>query len=312
MAKKYEHTKPSLVDDTKTIDRISPSAIRSTFLHSFSRKLEMPMLILAFIWLVDILVELVNGMNPFLMISGTVLWTLFILYFSLRLFLAPSRKSFLRRHWIFILAILVPVLRLFPQLQSLSYVRLLTATFGIQVIWIFAAATQVLHSIRRNMARKGAGYALMFALVVIGAGAAGMLRFEDGSPDSQGIHSYPKAVWWVAMQITNIGSAYQPVTTAGLILALAISIFAFASFGYLTAIFASILIGKDTQDPTSGIPNQTSILQLSSEVALLRKSMEEILKTLNGEKDVASGGPPLAQGEDHPIQGEFGTATEAI
>ena len=128
------------------------------------------------------------------------------------------------------------------------------------------------------MGRSGTGYALTFTMLVILAGAAGMLHFENDSADPQGIHSYPKALWWVAMQITNIGSGYRPVTFGGHVLCLGISIFAVAIFGYLTAVFAAFFIGRDAADPKSEIPNQTSIHELSAEVALLRKAIEDVLR----------------------------------
>jgi len=80
------------------------------------------------------------------------------------------------------------------------------------------------------------------------------------------------------MQITNIGSGYRPVTFGGHVLCLAISIFAVAIFGYLTAVFAAFFIGQDAADPKSEVPNQTSIRQLAAEVALLRQSIQEVLK----------------------------------
>jgi len=61
------------------------------------------------------------------------------------------------------------------------------------------------------------------------------------------------------------------------VLCLGISIFAVAIFGYLTAVFAAFFIGRDAEDPKSEIPNQTSIHQLSAEVARLRKSIEDVL-----------------------------------
>jgi voltage-gated potassium channel len=236
------------------------------------------MLLLSFVWFLVILTELVNGTNPLLLSLGTVLWTLFVVYFGLRLAIVPNEAVFLKRNWLFVLAILVPVLRFFPFLQTFPLARALTATFGMQVIWMFASADQGLRSLRRTIGRRGTGYALTLTAVVLLAGAAGMLHFENESPDPQGIHSYPKALWWVAMQITNIGSGYRPVTVGGHVLCLGISIFAVAIFGYLTAVFAAFFIGRDAEDPKSEIPNQTSILQLSAEVALLRKAIEDVLK----------------------------------
>jgi len=255
-------------------------AVRPGLLKALPRKLERPMLLLSFAWFLLIIAELVNGMSPILHSLGTVLWALFVFYFGLRLAIAPHRVVFLKRNWLFVLAIVVPILRFFPYLQSYPLARALTATFGMQVIWMFASADQGLRWLRRLMGRRGTGYALVFTMVVILAGAAGMLHFENEAPDPEGIHSYPKALWWVAMQMTNIGSAYQPVTVGGHILCLGISIFAVAIFGYLTAVLAAIIIGRDAEDPKSEIPNQASILQLSGEVAQLRTMIEEMLKRL--------------------------------
>ena len=178
-------------------------AAKPSSLKTLPRKLERPMLFLSFVWFLVIITELVNGMSPLLLSLGTVLWALFVIYFGLRLAIVPSRVLFLKRNWLFVLAILVPILRFFPFLQTLPLARALTATFGMQVIWMFASADQGLRSLRRTMGRRGTGYALTFTVVVLLAGAAGMLHFENESPDPQGIHSYPKALWWVAMQINQ-------------------------------------------------------------------------------------------------------------
>ena len=241
--------------------------------------------------------------------SNTVLWALFVIYFGLRLAIVPNRVLFLKRNWLFVLAILVPVLRFFPFLQRLALARALTATFGMQVIWMFASADQGLRSLRRTMGRRGTGYALTFTMLVILAGAAGMLHFENDSADPQGIHSYPKALWWVAMQITNIGSGYWPVTVGGHVICLGISIFAVAIFGYLTAVFAAFFIGRDAADPKSEIPNQTSIHQLSAEVALLRKAIEDVLKRIPDAAPRLGEPPPVTAGSSQITRGNVSGAT---
>ncbi len=278
------------------------------FLKTLPRKLERPMLLLSFVWFLVITTELVNGTSLLLLSLGTVLWAFFVIYFGLRLAIVTNRVSFLKRNWLFVLAILVPILRFFPFLQRLPLARALNAAFGMQVIWMFASADQGLRWLRRTMGRKGTGYALTFTAVVLLAGAAGMLHFENESPDSQGIHSYPKALWWVAMQLTNIGSGYQPVTFGGHVLCLGISIFAVAIFGYLTAVFAAFFIGRDAEDPKSEIPNQTSIHQLSSEVALLRKAIEDVLKRVPA-SDAGTPEPPQLPKESGEIRPGQGSGT---
>ncbi len=287
------------------IDHTHNVVAKPRFFKTLSQKLERPMLFLSFVWFLVIVVELVNGMSPLLLNFGTVLWGLFVFYFGLRIAIVQHRVIFLKRNWLFILAILVPVLRLFPFLQTLPLARAVTATFGMQVIWMFASADQGLRSLRRTMGRRGAGYALIFAVVVILAGAAGMLHFENDSPDPQGIHSYPKALWWAAMQITNIGSGYRPVTFGGQVLCLGISIFAVAIFGYLTAIFAAFFIGRDAEDPKSEIPNQTSIQQLTGEVALLKKSIEDVLRLVPDASSRLAEPPHSTEGPSQIKQGKI-------
>src|ERR1039458_7792425 len=111
-----------MTDDTRH------AVAKPSFLKTLPRKLERPMLLLSFVWFLVIITELVNGTSPLLLSLGTVLWALFVLYLGLRLAIVPNRGTFLKRNWLFVLAILVPVLRFFPFLQTLPLARALTAT----------------------------------------------------------------------------------------------------------------------------------------------------------------------------------------
>jgi len=192
-----------------------------------------------------------------------------------------NRISFLKKNWLFVLAILISVLRFFPLLQPFPLVRALTATFGMQVIWIFASADQGMRSLRRALGRRGAGYAIALTFVVIFAGAAGILHFEGISDDPQSIHTYPRALWWTAMQMTNIGSSYSIKTPGGRILCLGISVYAAGMFGYLTALFATFLIDRDAKDPKPEIARQKSIQDIQDEIIKLRRLIEETLPRLS-------------------------------
>jgi voltage-gated potassium channel len=262
---------------------------KQTPLKELLPKLERPMLSVSFVWFLVIIAELVGGTNSWLLGLGTLLWALIVVYVGLRMSAAPNRTLFLKKNWLFVLALLASILRFVPFLQALPWVRALTATFGLQVIWIFASADQGLRSMSRMMGRRGVGYALTFTAVVILAGAAGMLHFENGAGGVGGIHSFPRALWWVSMQITNVGSAYQPMTRGGEVLCLGISIYAAAMFGYLTAVFAAVFIGHDEKNSKPEIPNQPSLLRLSEEFALLRKSNEDVLRRLNEAKPPGEG-----------------------
>jgi voltage-gated potassium channel len=195
----------------------------------------------------------------------------------MRLAAVANRIAFLKKNWLFILAILVSALRFFPFLQPFPLVRVLTATLGMQVIWILASADQGMRFLRRALGRRGTGYALALTLIVLFAGAAGMLQFEGSSKDPQNIHTYLKGLWWTAMQMTNIGSTYSIKTTGGRIICLGISIYAAGMFGYLTALFATFLIDRDAKDPRSEIASQKSIQEIQEEIIQLRHLIEDFV-----------------------------------
>jgi len=107
------------------------------------------------------------------------------------------------------------------------------------------------------------------------AGAAGMLHFEGNVEDDQGIHTYLRALWWTAMQLSNMGSGYVIRTTGGRIVDLSVSIYAVAIFGYMTALLASLLIDREVKDPKPEIAYQKSLQALKEEIIQLRHLIEE-------------------------------------
>ena len=250
-------------------------------LLAFEKKLEWPMLILSFVWLCILITELANVTSPLLYGFGTGIWMLFIFYFAMRLVAIANRIAFLKKNWFFILAILVSALRFFPFLQHFPLMRVLTATFGMQVIWILASADQGMRFLRRALGRRGAGYALALTFVVLFVGAAGMLHFERSSDDPQNIHTYLKGLWWTAMQMTNIGSTYSIKTTGGRIICLGISIYAAGMFGYLTALFATFLIDREAKDPKPEIARQKSVQEIHEEIIQLRHLIEDFVNNFS-------------------------------
>ena len=241
---------------------------------AFLKRIELPMILLSFIWFCILITELVNGTSKVLSCFGTGIWFLFILYFAMRLATVTNRIKLLKQNWLFVLAIFVTTLRFSPFLQTFPLVRVLTATFGIQVIWIFASAFLGMRILRRNIGHRGAGYVIVLTFVVLFAGAAGMLHFEGSVVDPQGIHTYLRALWWTAMQLTNMGSGYVIKTTGGRIVDLGISIYAVVIFGYITALLASFLIDREVREPKPEIAYQKSMKALQEEIIQLRHLIE--------------------------------------
>src|SRR5690606_28266200 len=127
---------------------------------------------------------------------------------------------------------------------------------------ILSSFNRSLRTVRQVIRQRGLRYVLLLTVLITFLGAAGMYNFEH-----PGITSYWDALWWTAMIMTTIGSAYWPVTPEGRILAFSLSVYAFSIFGYITAALASMLVGKDGESSSKEIEKLRSEVQfLSSEV----------------------------------------------
>lgn len=115
---------------------------------------------------------------------------------------------------------------------------------------------------------------LALTLIVLLAGAAGMLSFEK---DQGGIADYGTAVWWTAMILTTMGSDYFPKTSEGRLLCLLLAIYGFAVFGYVTATVATFFVGRDAENPDSEIAGQASLEQLGQKIQELTTKLDQLM-----------------------------------
>jgi len=157
--------------------------------------------------------------------------------------------------------VLLPILRILNIQRELPWIKYVTATSGLQLVWFFFSVNRGMQAPRESMRRRGFAYAIALTLIVVFAGAAGMFYFESPIKESN-ITSFSVALYFAAMQITTIGSQYAPVTLEGEIICLGISIFACAMFGYLTAILATFFIGRDAADPGAELAGQSYVARL--------------------------------------------------
>ena len=247
--------------------RPEDSRERWEVLDSLDEWLRLPMLTLSFLWLLLVLWELAHGSSALLESFGIIIWVVFILEFLLRLTLAPEKASFLRSNWLTVISLLVPAFRL---LRAFRLVRAARALRGVQLVRIVGTANRSMNALRITLARRGFVYVLGLTILITALGAAGMLSFEDARQIEGGFTSYWDALWWTAMLISTIGSAFWPATLEGRILCFLLSIYGLAVFGYITASFASFFIGRD-QDPS----NETSaeLAALHDDIAALRTEL---------------------------------------
>ena len=211
------------------------------------RHSEIPLFLLSALWLVLLVVEMTRGLGPFLTRLNYAIWGLFVVQFLAEFLIAPSRRVYLRKQWLTLVALVLPPLRLLRIARVARLLQGARAARGLRLLRVVTAANRGAGALARTMHRRGAGYVAGVTLVMLFAGAAGMQAFERdvaGSP----ITSYGAALWWTAMVLTTMGTDYWPRSAEGRLLCLGLSIYAFAAFGYITAALASFFVGRDQQD----------------------------------------------------------------
>lgn len=247
---------------------------RYEVLQQLEDGLEMPMLVLGFVWLALFLIELIWGLSPLLEVIGWVIWLIFVLNFVVEFILAPRKAAYLKSNWLTTISLLLPALRIFRIGRVLRIVRTARATRGLRLVRVISSTNRGMRSLSTSLGRRGFGYVVALTLIITLVGAAGMYAFESNIPDGSGLQDYGSALWWTAMLMTTLGSEYWPQTPEGRVLCFLLALYAFAVFGYLTAAIATFFIGSDADNDTAEIAGAKSVAALHDEIAALRADIQ--------------------------------------
>src|SRR5262245_24956497 len=100
---------------------------RTSLAHRIKDWLDAPMAILAVVWVVVMLQELVDASlgkrRPALTTAGVVLWIVFFLEFLFELLIAPDWRAFLRKNWLTALSVALPFLSVMRVFRALAALR---------------------------------------------------------------------------------------------------------------------------------------------------------------------------------------------
>lgn len=149
--------------------------------------------------------------------------------------------------------------------------RAARAARGIRLVRVIGSLNRGMRALGATMSRRGFGYVAATTLLITVGGAAGMFVFENDFSD--GLHSYGEALWWTAMIMTTMGSAYWPQSPEGRVLCVCLALYAFGVFGYVTATLATYFIGRDADSDEADVAGAKAIARLQAEIAGLRADL---------------------------------------
>lgn len=185
-------------------------------------------------------------------------WVIFGIDLLARLSLAENRWGFLRRNWLDVATLAVPMLRPLRALRAVVALNILS---------------------RRGQAFvRGQVVAYVVAAVAI-VGFVAALAVLDAERTNPGgnIQSFGDALWWAATTITTVGYGDQfPTTTEGRFVGVGLMLTGIALLGVITAALASWFVEKVAEVQAAEERNEAEVTDLAAEVRALRQDIQEL------------------------------------
>jgi voltage-gated potassium channel len=231
--------------------KIPNTSHREELLHRIERITEMPLLVLSFAMIPLLIGPLVWEMSPqeettFLVLDYFI-WALFAVDLIIKVAVSTHRPSYLRRHWLEVLVVVVPFFR------------------PLRILRIFIFGSRAWVGARRLV---NIDFILVYGigLVIIAATVAASVEGGEGAT----IHSFADALWWAVVTITTVGYGDMvPVTLVGRAVAFILMLGGIAFFSGVTANLASFLVrSHDTE--------KKAMSQLVKEMEGLRQEMAKL------------------------------------
>ncbi|PVZ94862.1 ion transporter [Amnibacterium flavum] len=186
-----------------------------------------------------------------------ITWAAFAVDYTVRLVLVPKKWMFVRRHWLDLVFIIIPVLR------PLALLRLVT---------VFLVIDR--HAGARLRERIGI-YIAGGTVLLVFAAAVAVLDVERTAPGAN-ITSFGDAIWWACATITTVGYGdVYPVTVLGRVIAVGLMIGGISLLGIVTASFASWFVEIVSKPAKAPRASRSELEELRAEVARLRSELGE-------------------------------------
>jgi len=247
---------------------------RLALLRQLDEWLEIPLIVLGFVWLALLVMEFTWGLSALLTTASMTIWVVFIVDFLLKFSLAPHKLVYLRHNWLTAISLIVPALRVIRVVRLVRLLQTARAARSLQLLRVVSSTNRGMTALRASMGRRGFSYVVILTVLVTLAGGAGMYVFERDVP--QGLDSFGGALWWTAMIMTALGSDYWPQTAEGRVLALLLALYAKGVFGYATASLATFFVGRDAANPRAEIASEESLVLVRTELAALRGEIKSL------------------------------------
>lgn len=222
-----------------------------------------PLLALALLFAVAYAVPIVDdsaghSLTAVCTVVEWVVWGAFAADYVARLALSDRRKEFVRKHWLDLLAVVVPIL------QPLRLLRL------VATLLLVGRRARMADQIRLTTYVAGAVVGLLMF------GSLAVLSVERDAPEGN-IRTLGDALWWSFTTMTTVGYGdHAPTTGLGRMIAVGLMLSGIALLGVVTANIAAWFLARFEKDDVEERRQTEAIEALTEEVRALRAEVAEL------------------------------------
>jgi voltage-gated potassium channel len=231
--------------------------------------------------------------------------------FALRFYAAPSRRGYMRGHWIDLLALL-PAIRMLRFLRFGRLVYLLDAArvlrFGV-LIRLLVEVERAGRRIRWIAMRNGVHilFPAAFGLVFIGGALVWQLEHAT-NPD---FRDFGNAIWWAFATMATVGYGNGPQTIFGRLVAGFIMVAGIACFGMITAtvtayFFERVRDGAKAEEARVEAKEDTLLTLLTDIQARLERLERAIPLVTSSRQDTTEGTTDAEDAETGEVRRDDG------
>ncbi len=121
---------------------------RYHLLYQLEERLEIPMFLLAVVWLVLLVLELTQGLSDTQNRIVLGIWILFIFEYLFKLLLAPHKLQYVVRHWLTLIALFIPALRTFRLINAVRVLRVTPVVTTTKVVRALTSGNRFLRAMQ--------------------------------------------------------------------------------------------------------------------------------------------------------------------
>ena len=240
---------------------------RTNLYHRYSKASELPLMVLALVMIPLLLAPEIFDLPPaqaeLIELLDWFIYACFAADFAVKLYLAPSIPEHLRRNWIDVLVLLLPLLRPLRLLQGARVLRLLAAAR------VMAFIVEALQKLRGILSGRGLNVVLLVTLgvVISTAWLVSIMERDAGSS----IEGFGDALWWAVATVTTVGYGDAiPSTPEGRGLAVFLMVIGIVFYSILTANIAAYFVETKEAKSEPGLEAKVDLL-LQQQIALLQR-----------------------------------------